>query len=274
VITDDEVMRLFERADPARVDDDASVIDVAGYLDALRTRSSTVPIIETTPTPIERTSRHRRPIIIAAAAAAAVVLIVVGAVALATRDDTTEPATDQTSVATEVARGFVEAYGAFDADKALSYLADDADISGLIEGGSPEALRPHLAWLEAVGQKQMLDSCNERSSSATDISIRCTYDFHSFGSDELGLGPFRGSYFDLTVRDGAIVQASKYVENEQFSPQMWSPFADWMDANYPADADVMYTSASRSGLPRYTEESIQLWARHIRDYVAAKTAQG
>jgi hypothetical protein len=33
VITDDEVMRLFERADPARVKDPAPVIDATGYLD-------------------------------------------------------------------------------------------------------------------------------------------------------------------------------------------------------------------------------------------------
>ena len=35
MITDDEVMRLFERADPARVDHVAVRIDPAGYLDAL-----------------------------------------------------------------------------------------------------------------------------------------------------------------------------------------------------------------------------------------------
>ena len=28
--------------------------------------------------------------------------------------------------------GFVEAYGAFDAEQAISYLADDADISGMM----------------------------------------------------------------------------------------------------------------------------------------------
>lgn len=44
MITDDEVMRLFERADPARVDHAAPVIDAAGHLDALRTRSIEVKL--------------------------------------------------------------------------------------------------------------------------------------------------------------------------------------------------------------------------------------
>ncbi len=122
MITDDEVMRLFERADPARVDDAAAVVDPAVSLDTLRTRSSNVTLIDTTPTPIRPPSRHRWLI----AAAAAVVAIVVGALLLATRDNTSEP---QIPAATtvdpgamtapeEVAHGFVEAYGAFDADRA------------------------------------------------------------------------------------------------------------------------------------------------------------
>ena len=41
MITDDEVMRILERADPARVDDEIPMIDAAGYLDGLREGAST-----------------------------------------------------------------------------------------------------------------------------------------------------------------------------------------------------------------------------------------
>ena len=85
MITDDEVLRLFERADPALTDDAAPAIDAAGYLDALRTRSSTVDYIETEPTPTEPpTSRHRW---LVAAAAAATVAVIAGGLVLASRDD-------------------------------------------------------------------------------------------------------------------------------------------------------------------------------------------
>ena len=40
MITDDEVMRVLERADPARVDDAIPLPDSADYFDALRTRST------------------------------------------------------------------------------------------------------------------------------------------------------------------------------------------------------------------------------------------
>jgi hypothetical protein len=242
-----------------------------------------VTIIDPTPTPAEPTSGGRR------ASLTTVALVVVAAFVLATCDgDSHEPATDQTSVATDaaditatdtaadVAQGFVEAYGAFDGERAMTYLADDADIMGLLKEyneeleGTVEQLPPVLAWLEASGHQQMLDSCGERSRSAAGIVVRCTYDFHGLGSDELGRGPFHGSFFDLTVRDGEIVRAAGNVEISEFSPQMWEPFFYWMDANHPADAEVMYIPSGNGA--RFTEESIRLWEQHIQEYVAAKTA--
>ena len=81
MITDDEVLRLFERADPAQTDDAAPAIDAAGYLDALRTRSSTVTYIDTEPTPTEPPTNHHR--WLAAAAAAATVAVIAGGLVLA-----------------------------------------------------------------------------------------------------------------------------------------------------------------------------------------------
>ena len=105
MITDDEVLRLFERADPAQTDDAAPAIDAAGYLDALRTRSSNVNYIDTEPTPTEPpTNRHRW----LAAAAAATVAIIAGGLVLAARDDDESGAASDTidpgPVATERAR--------------------------------------------------------------------------------------------------------------------------------------------------------------------------
>jgi hypothetical protein len=80
-----------------------------------------------------------------------------------------------------------------------------------------------------MSYQQILDPCEELGSSASDLtSFRCTYDFHSLRSDEIGPGPFSGSYFDLIVRDGEIADASGYLEIEEFGNQMWEPFARWV----------------------------------------------
>jgi hypothetical protein len=202
------------------------------------------------------------------AAALAVLLVGVGAFAVfQTREE--EPS------AAEVATKFTAAYGGLDADQALSYVADDADISGLWTSvgtqdaqGMREQFRALISLLEAQGYKQLRNSCEELDNSAAGTHVQCSFDFHDLRSDELGRGPFSGSYLDLTVRDGVIDRASTYWEIEKFSPQMWEPFARWVSKAHRDDAAVMYTDGAYSGV-RLNDESIRLWGRHTQGYVDA-----
>jgi hypothetical protein len=171
------------------------------------------------------------------------------------------------AMAVEVATGFVEALGAFDADRAITYLADDSALSGIGLEGTRE-LRMLLSMNEAMGYKQILTSCEETGRSFSSTYVRCDYDFHALGSDEIGLGPYSGSYFNLTVVDGEIARVAEYFEigeSTGFSRQMWEPFATWVSTNYPKDAAVMYNATLTDY--RLTEESIRLWERHTRGYV-------
>jgi hypothetical protein len=127
-----------------------------------------------------------------------------------------------------------------------------------------DELRLWNALLEAQRFEQILGSCEEEESGASGTRLRCPFEFHLFGSDELGLGPFSGSYFDLTVLDGELVQASTEWAIGEFSPQSWEPFAQWVSTAYPEDAAVMYVNGSSA---RLTEETIQLWEQRIREYV-------
>jgi hypothetical protein len=210
-------------------------------------------------------------------AAAAIALVVIAAlVGCASGEEAT--ATDQTPVATEasentanargveVATGFLEAYGAFDVEQAMTYLADDATIASM---GAQDDLRLLLSYLEATGYQQTLDSCEELGNPGSG-SVRCSFDFHALRSGELGRGPFSGSSFDLVVRDGKIVHASQGWEIEKFSPQVWEPFARWVSKAHPKDAAVMYTDGCCN--VRLTEESIRRWDRRTREYVEAETS--
>jgi hypothetical protein len=205
-------------------------------------------------------------------AAAAVALVLIGAlVGCASGEKTT--ATEQTPVATEasenqanargveVATGFLEAYGAFDVEQAMTYLADDATIASM---GANDDLRLLLSYLEATGYQQLLDSCEELGNPGSG-SIRCSFDFHALRSGEIGRGPFSGSSFDLVVSDGKVVQASQDWEIEKFGPQVWEPFASWVSNAHPKDAAVMYTDGCCN--VRLTEESIRLWERNTQSYV-------
>ncbi|HEX6580328.1 MAG TPA: hypothetical protein VF195_05590 [Actinomycetota bacterium] len=195
--------------------------------------------------------------------------------------DDEAPATAQPSAnavtnmnAEEVATQFVEAYGAFDAEEAITYLAPDAAILELITSvgahrgvsGTLDELRLVISLLRAEGYRQTLDSCEGQGDSASGTMVNCTFDFHLFGSDRLGFGPYGGSSFDLTVLDGEIVRAGAAFEVEEFSREMWEPFEAWVSEAYPDDATAMYDDENHTGV-RLTEESVRLWRRHVRGYV-------
>jgi len=216
-----------------------------------------------------RSTRNKKIGALAVAAAiglAAVALIISTRVGMNAKTPANPPPTVAPAdvKAQEVAMGFLQAYGAFDADRAITYLADNADLSALGLKGTRQ-FRLLLSFLEAGGYKQMLTSCEETGSSPSGTDIRCKFDFHDIRSDEIGRGPYGGSYFDLTVLDGKIVRASEYLELAEFSPQMWEPFAAWVSTNYPKDAAVMYNATLTDY--RLTKASIRLWERRSREYV-------
>lgn len=187
--------------------------------------------------------------------------------------DLPSPRTPADGIAEEAARGFLEAYGAFDAERAMSFVAADADLRGLIEPQVPadaEGLSMQLALLEAQGYEQTVTSCDPyRIGTDTRLTgVTCEIDFHGIRSDEIGRGPFSGTDFSFVVQDGEIIQASMSWGIVEFSPQMWEPFAEWVATEHPKDVKVMYVDASQANY-RLTEESIRLWERRSKDYVKA-----
>jgi hypothetical protein len=205
--------------------------------------------------------------------AAAVILIVLVVLLVQSGEDTTPTAQAPAAAgaaentadakAEEVAVNFLEAYGAFDLEAVMTYLADDGTISSFGGHDDPGLI---LALLEAQGYKQILHSCEELVGGQSGATFRCAYDFHAIRSDEIGRGPYSGSYFDVTVRDGQVAGLEQVWEIEDFSPQMWEPFARWVSEKHPKDVPVMYLDGSQTNVA-VTEQSVRLWERNTQRYV-------
>jgi hypothetical protein len=181
-----------------------------------------------------------------------------------------EPTVREADAATRVALGFLGAYAAFDAQEAMTYVAEGADLSGVLDDAdqvpaTTEGLSMKLSLLRAVGYEQTVTSC-VAAAFGSDTSVICDYDFHALGSDRIGRGPFSGNSYVFTVRDGAILRIGQAWGAEGFDHQMWWPFAEWVSSTYPEDAAVMYLDGTRNGA-RFSPESIRLWERHTREYV-------
>ena len=135
-------------------------------------------------------------------------------------------------------------------------------------GPPPEQLRLGIASERALGYKQTIRGCEHQGNSASGVSLGCAFDFHAIGSDEIGLGPYTGNYWDLTVRDGKIVSARREVEfNSGFGDQIWEPFAKWVSIEHPDDALALGTDESQ-GMQPVTADSIRLSEQRSAEYVA------
>lgn len=190
--------------------------------------------------------------------------------------ESAKPAVDPAVLA--VATNFLDAYGRSDADRAITYLADGADIGNLIQSVGPRTpegttaeLRRLLSFQSAVGYNQTLKSCAVHGGSATEVNLRCPFEFGYLRSDEMGIGPFGGSYFELAVREGKVVRAFEHLETSDFSQYVWEPFGVWMSTIHPNDVAAMYIDQSMSGV-RLTDDSIALWDQRTREYVATASA--
>ncbi len=167
--------------------------------------------------------------------------------------------------AVETATAFVEAYGRFDMDEAFSYLATDAELPW---PGDVEGTRLYNRVLQAHGFQLLLGGCGEPASSSPGIRVRCLFDYHAIRSNEIGRGPFEGSYFDIVVNGERIISASMNLPwvAKRFADEMWEPFAQWVRENYPEDILVMYASSVQIR-ESVSEESIALWEQRSREYV-------
>jgi hypothetical protein len=214
--------------------------------------------------------RRRVTLAVAASVAAAVVVTVAatGAGGWLGVDKAVGPAQNPDQAET-VAREFLAAYGSFDADKAITYLTDDAIT---LRWGTPEQLRLDVAHYRAQGYQETVNECEQVGNSESGVSLVCAFDMHGIRSDEIGLGPYTDNYWSLAVADGKIVSARREIAfmTNGFSDQIWEPFAKWVSIEHPDDILAMYTDKGQ-GMQRVTEDSIRLWEQRTAEYVAAVT---
>jgi hypothetical protein len=240
--------------------------------------------------------RRRRHIALGASGAVVCVALVAGAlmvlppgdgpspvevdVTIGMSEDTVAPTTSTSPTpaepsAVDVADGFVAAYGAGDADAVVAALTDDF-VGGIQVGDigrTPREIGLVLSLSEAQGVQQIVrESCAEVDRSSAGVVVRCPFDSHGFGSAEIGLGPYTGHWWELTVRDGEIVAARmQFNLVEQMIQQTIDPFGRWVETNHPEDIQSMYTNGDLTDF-RLGEESARLFAQHLDEYVAEQAA--
>ena len=214
----------------------------------------------------KRGARLRRVRFAAAAVAVVVSAVVIGAVMVTGVSGDKEEIRPAPHPSEEIARDFLDAYGAFGADRAIALLTDTAVAEAW---DSEEGFRLELSRHQAIGYEQTIKDCQPQSH-AGGVEFRCAFDLQALRSDELGLGPYTGNDWYLTIRDGKVVSAwfEWAYDTNGFNDQIWAPFHEWISAEHPNDVATMYENAAT---PRTTAGSVPLWRRRTTEYVQIVT---
>jgi hypothetical protein len=269
--TEEQVVALFAAANPVpRLDllDPVETLDLR-HFEVTRTRSANMQTrdrIEMDQEP----GPPRRGLLIGVAAAA---LVLIGALVILLNqgeapvaDDTpvvtTAPESLSTPAPVDVASRFLGALAATDMELAAGYVAPGKDLPILnVDEASAQ-------WDLATGFQILPGSCEEQNTTSAGTNVLCPFDYNGLRSNEIGKGPYGGSFFNITVKDGLVVAAreSFEFENNGFSAEMWEPFAAWVASAYPDDVARMWEDSSQSQQLQ-TSESDRLWEQHTKEYV-------
>ena len=271
VITEDQAVRLLSEANPVL---DASELDLDGALPTTRLAEYEARSKGMT-NRIDKSNTTRRSRRIFIGVFATVAFVVLGMFLLPRTPNEASVAGAPTTLKqtpVETAEDFLEAYyGRFDVDQAFTYLGAEPEAVGLGTAGAPNY---HLLarFFEATGSKLVDLQCQEASTSPEGAVVTCTWSTHDFFSDELGLGPFGPNADELIIVDGKIVSIVDGTDEgpNEFSNQIWEPFADWIAEKHPDDRAVMYDPYPNGW--RITEESIPVWEQRLREYVGEVTS--
>jgi len=237
-------------------------------LDDVSTVADTIvrPLGEDEPMPT-----RSRNLLLAAAAA----IVVLGLFfALRSGEDNSAPVFTDDQEATEgvaqdpvlIAEQFMDGRDVWDADLVRVLVADGASIEGDGLVTSADGYAAEVAFARAIGAR-LRDSECETIDAGPPAEVTCTYTMENAWSVALGVGPFAGSQFELSIADGLITKVRNDFKFEVFTAQAWRPFRAWLLENHISDHDVMYTAGDGTWAST-TPEAVALWEKHTAEFVA------
>jgi len=198
--------------------------------------------------------------------ATAVTLLIIGIVTWIVLVD--DGGSDSEGTSVDVARSFIEARDAWDAETTVALFAPDAIIDDL-EVPRAADYSEQYQWYEAVDWHWVADECTDVVS-GTDTTVTCSYTMENAWSRAMEIGPITGS-MEFVIADGQIVElihnGTKGFNGEVFGTA-WSGFRTWVADNNPEDFLSMYSGNTA----RYTPESIVLFKKNTTEFVASLTS--
>lgn len=152
----------------------------------------------------------------------------------------------------EIAEAYMAAVDSYDSEEALALLAEEAQITdGMYR--EREELEAGFAARERWGFTVSPFQCGLQSEEV----VWCTYGLDS-GLQQIVDHPPIEATFRFTIRDGKILQVDDGFPLGEFSPNVFSPFVDWLDTEHPGAFDSLFFVVDGRAYPSLTPESLDL----------------
>lgn len=260
-----EELRLADPA-PAGAERPEAAWSSAVVLQALERRSGSMQTIDRK---TEAPTRSRRRGLFAGAAALVAALLVGTVTWVVLIEDGGSDAAGPV----DIARSFIEARDAWDAEATAALLAPDAIIDHLVPGWLDSAAdyAEKNRWYAAVEWNWAVGECDQ-SVSGTPATVVCTYTTDNAWTRALETDPITGRMI-IVVANGEIADVDSGFDGRTCPGSFaecfpaWTAFRDWVADNHADDFLTMWSGNS----PTYTPESISLFEQHTDEFVASVT---
>lgn len=231
MITEDQVVAMFAKANPVPSLDLLQPVDLE-HLEDRSERSGNVTELKTSENDDNARRWSRKPGPLVAAIAAVVVLAIGIGMFMASRG----PQIAATPV--DRATAFWVAMAAGDRETAIAHLEPaPADSGEANTFGRAPTLESQFDWYQVVGWEWTLEECIETAGG----EVECTASASNAWSEALGVEPVTGTFVMEASENGftRIVDKDESFLG-QWTTMVFDLFVDWVVANHPDDADMMF----------------------------------
>lgn len=168
----------------------------------------------------------------------------------------------QSQSAEDVARAYIDARNAYDAETTKTLLTEDAKIIELGDEYSIENLATFLSYADAQDFRWVVDSCSTEDKGIYDVV--CSYVVANSISDALEIEPIPGGTVSFVVEDGKIALANLIYPIDEWAPNVFSMMIGFIRANHMED----FRTLLPEGFPTtVSEEGLVMWRNYTDEFV-------
>ena len=224
------------------------------------TESTTSKETATQPT---RETDSRRAFMVAAMVAAIVLIAGVGTWAVLSSNETTLGAAPE-----RIAAAYMDARNDYDADAALALLSSTVTMSDVPIVDSLDEVAPSFDYLRRLEATFDYECTETRPGTVSEVV--CDYELDTKLSQIVGYRPVRGA-FRFQISGGQIVDLIDDFPFEEYSPNVWTPFAMWLDSTHPGKfLTVFRITEDEVATPILTQEALDQLTVYFDEFEASR----